>query len=722
MDYSKLSDSDLKALHEKDYTKLSDAGLKLLHEQKEPELPEEPGMLKSALLGAAQSATLGFADEGEAGVRSVLPESVGGGNYEDLIKDIRQRYKTAEDVNPWPYHGGELAGGLATIAIPGLGIANEAKGLAQIGNMARVGAIGGALSSLGGREDSKLSVQAAEDAAKSSAIGGGVGVILGSTLPWIAKGIGKGISKSQLGEDVADVYNKIKSGEVKTFKKEALPEFEDAAMTAVRTDILDNLKKINEFKNSSYDNARNIAKNANVEIPTSDLVNELRMKMPTELKGISQQDLSAVDKNLGGLIGEQAISKEVAVPIDSEAAKQKVYNSLQGKAAAGEVKAEREYARQYLQSKLKNELSSQLEGKELDSAVNKASRNFTSDDIDDAVEEVRKLGLRERTQFPPEFEINPETGLEVGLVKRADADLTQAVPDTKMQKITEKVAQKTTATPEELIDRINNLKDLASEDLRKNKPVLFKYIVDTKDDLEKALINNLPPEYKQAVTLANNINSEALNEGPARYLNMPKISDLNLSFEGRGKRGETERDLVEKIKPYWNPAKRQQVRDFLNTLKSVNADDIGLSSSGKEGPATIADIEKNLYNVSRNLNLGERASATTAFQGQNPNVLTPAGAVRGVTNFGMSTAVAKTLSAAETAGNIAKEIGKVSTFTHTNTPESVMAIANKVTDSKLAAILKNAATAPDAKRKAVIFSLMQQPAYRDAINSANEEP
>jgi len=683
---------------------------------------QEPGKVQSALLGSLQGATLGFADEGEAGVRSILPESVGGGNYEDLIKDIRQRYKSAEETNPLSYTGGELAGGLATVAIPGLGAANEAKGLAQAGNMLRAGAIAGGLSSLGGREDSKLSVQAAEDAAKSAAIGGGIGLGLGTVVPSIAKTIGKGITKSQVGEDVAEVFNKIKSGEVKTFKKEALPEFKAAIEKSAQTDILGNLSKIKDFENASYENLRNMAKTAEGEIPTSDLVNELRMKMPTEQQGVSPQDLSAVDKNLAGLIGEQEVAKEVAVPIDSEAAKRKVYNSLQGKAAAGEVKAEREYARRYLQGKLRNELGSQLKGKELDSAVNKASKNFTSADIDDAVEEVRKLGLRERTQFPPEFEVNPETGLEVGLVKRADADLTQAVPDSKLQKVTEKVATKENVSPQEMMDRIDNLKGLLTDRMKEENPALFKYITDTKNTLEKKLTDNLPKEYSQAKDLADNTYKKALVEAPARHLDIPK--NLGTSYEGQSNLGNTERDLTNKISNYWDKSTDQsgQIQKFLDTLKAGNAEEIGLVSSGKQGPATIADIEKNLQNVSRNYNLAERASGVSALQGATPNLATPSGIMKKVTNFGMSSAVGKTLGAAEYAGSVAKEIGKVSTFMHTNTPESVMAIANKVTDSKLAAILKNAATAPDAKRKAVIFSLMQQPAYRDAINSANEEP
>lgn len=672
--------------------------------------------LKSPLLGAAQGATLGFADEIESGVRSVLPESVGGGEYDKLIQDVRNRYKTAESEDPMGYLIGEVGGSLA-VPLPGLGAVKGATGLAHALPLLKAGATAGAVASLGTREDDKLSLDAAKEALVGGAIGGGLTVGLGSALPSGLKFATKGLKESQIAEDVAEVYNKIKSGKVKTFDKKALPEFKDAVEAAVNKDILGNLDKLKEHSNASYENISNIAKSSDVEIPVAGKIAELRAKMPTEQQGVFAKDLTPIEANFGSLLGEQQVVKEVPATLNPEVAKEKVFQSLQSKAAAGEAKAEREYARKYLQSKLRNEMGSVLKGAELDSAVKSEASKLTSADIDDAVEEIRKLGLRERTQFPPEFEINPETGLEVGVVKRADADLTQAVPNSKLEKIKEIVATKDTASAEELMGYIKNIGDLATDKLKTDNPALFKYIVDTKATLENTLKAHMPKEYSTAKDMADALYRDTQIEAPAQYLNLPR--NRGTSYEGRSNLGDAQASLNRMVGNFWEKPTddSRKLQKFLDKLSGSNAEEIGLASSGKQGPATIPEIEANLQDVSRNLNLAERTSGVSALQGATPNLATPQGIVKKLTNFGMSSAAAKTLQVAEYGGNVAKEFNAGLKFMHTNTPESILSIASKVSDSKLANILKQAATAPDAKRKAIIFSLMQQPSYRDAIKS-----
>jgi len=50
------------------------------------------------------------------------------------------------------------------------------------------------------------------------------------------------------------------------------------------------------------------------------------------------------------------------------------------------------------------------------------------------------------------------------------------------------------------------------------------------------------------------------------------------------------------------------------------------------------------------------------------------------------------------------------------TPDALLNMAGKVKDSKTAELLKKIATQPEGKRKALIFSMMQTPAYREAIH------
>lgn len=102
-------------------------------EETQPEI----GSLQSAGLGALKSASFGFADEAEAGLRSILP---GQSNYEDLLKQIQERYKKAEEINPEAFMAGQVGGALA-MPIPGAGLIKLLPQTGKIANLAK-GAIG----------------------------------------------------------------------------------------------------------------------------------------------------------------------------------------------------------------------------------------------------------------------------------------------------------------------------------------------------------------------------------------------------------------------------------------------------------------------------------------------------------------------------------------------------------------------------------------------------
>jgi len=87
---------------------------------------------------AMQGATYNFADEIEAAVRSVLPESLGGGEYEAIRNELRQKLSAYKEANPAEALSYELAGALVPaigmMAVPGL----------QGGGALRLGTIAGA--------------------------------------------------------------------------------------------------------------------------------------------------------------------------------------------------------------------------------------------------------------------------------------------------------------------------------------------------------------------------------------------------------------------------------------------------------------------------------------------------------------------------------------------------------------------------------------------------
>lgn len=86
---------------------------------------------------ALQGVTYNFADEIEAFVRSALPESLGGGEYEKIRNELRQKLSAYKEENPGEALSYELAGALVPaigmMAVPGL----------QGGGAARLAAIAG---------------------------------------------------------------------------------------------------------------------------------------------------------------------------------------------------------------------------------------------------------------------------------------------------------------------------------------------------------------------------------------------------------------------------------------------------------------------------------------------------------------------------------------------------------------------------------------------------
>lgn len=131
-----------------------------------PPAPVESQKFRTAMQGV----TYNFADEIEAAVRSVLPESLGGGEYEQIRNELRQKLSAYKEANPGEALTYEVAGALVPaigmMAVPGL----------QGGGAARLAAIAGTegLGSYLG-EVEKLSDFSKKDAALAtgiSAVGG----------------------------------------------------------------------------------------------------------------------------------------------------------------------------------------------------------------------------------------------------------------------------------------------------------------------------------------------------------------------------------------------------------------------------------------------------------------------------------------------------------------------------------------------------------------------
>lgn len=140
---------------------------------------DEPSMLESGIRGAAQSGSLGFADELTGAVGAGIEKLKGSDLpiadlYAKERDDSRAAYAKAEQANPKSYMAGEFTGAIGTSLVPGL---NVAKG-ASIANMAGKAALQSGLQSIGSSEESALpNMETAKDALIGGAFGAAGGVL-----------------------------------------------------------------------------------------------------------------------------------------------------------------------------------------------------------------------------------------------------------------------------------------------------------------------------------------------------------------------------------------------------------------------------------------------------------------------------------------------------------------------------------------------------------------
>lgn len=152
--------------------------------------PEQHSAFESAISGAAQGLTFGFADEAKAGVRSAVdwvrgkaglgPETTLGDAYSRNLDHWRGELDEMRAEDPIAAYGGEVAG---AIALPGASMKAGASVGANALRGAKIGAASGGVYGFGAGEGGF------EDRAGSAAVGAGIGAAAGATIPLVAEGV-----------------------------------------------------------------------------------------------------------------------------------------------------------------------------------------------------------------------------------------------------------------------------------------------------------------------------------------------------------------------------------------------------------------------------------------------------------------------------------------------------------------------------------------------------
>lgn len=341
MDYSKFSDETLKKLQageELDLSKLTDDELEELNKvpladstpTPEP-VKEAPSQLMSGVLGTAQGFSYGWSDEAEALARSLTGDK----SYDDLLKDIRQRYEAAEEANPGTFLAGNVAGG-ALAPLPGGALVQGLKGGAKLGARLARGA-GSSVVNVAGASEGDLDYGDLGAAATTGAAleGGMMGVgALGKT-------VAKGFKESRFGKDAIDSFSYARKdpsyltpeGLEKTYAeaREAietgvLPKISDdlqAAATKSYGEALeqggsiagdDMVEFATEFRDalSLKDLPKAFRKDKDIVVTRASLFNEMRKAFnpaPDAVPEISAKQLSDLSKKAGSLMDQFETNK-----------------------------------------------------------------------------------------------------------------------------------------------------------------------------------------------------------------------------------------------------------------------------------------------------------------------------------------------------------------------------------------------------------------------------
>lgn len=277
-------------------------GIDLLKQpvQEEPVQPEV-SQIESALRGAAQGASFGFADELTGAVESGLinPEKT----YEQARNESRANYQQAQQANPGTYMAGNIGGAIAPALISG-GTSALGSGLATAGvigsagaktiaGLAAQGAIQGGLQGLGESEGDNIG-DIARDVASGAALGGVTGGVLGGA----SRGISKAVDMLPSGTAIKEgIENRVAGGitglsdegvDVLRKTPDALKRIESLGEGNTQDVILRKANDIEKFLennpiksrlDTNYNKALGLLDNSNATVSTAPIDNIIQSKI-----------------------------------------------------------------------------------------------------------------------------------------------------------------------------------------------------------------------------------------------------------------------------------------------------------------------------------------------------------------------------------------------------------------------------------------------------------
>jgi len=647
-----------------------------LKQQSAPQLPQalptEPSMTESALRGAAQGASFGFADELTGMGESLLTDKP----YEQARDESRQAYKSAEDANPISSMAGNFAGG---IVVPGMAMG---KGVAAL---AKAGAAYGGLSAIGSSDTdlTKPTVEKVKDvstsAVENAALGAGLSTLLGSAIPVIAGKVKNRFTNDKLGKEIIDTYNFAKQDA--SFNT---PEFLEKQAIATRdlTGELVNLVEKNPKKaiNDLYEEAK---KNA-----PSMPVSEIRMQMADALKGASKEVQEEAMGHLDKLIGktEQQISTPQSF-MDALADSSKAMDDKMIKL----IETEKTKAANIARNKAQELVDDGVIPRERMDEVRHTFEDKLNARIDEEFNN-QKLKVAEDLEKTP----SKAMALNYKSVDNNEKVVTQLIKPKEIKSIL-------TETQKELLSGgdINVLATRLGETSQKYSPVSSGYnpnMDSQKAEAFQKLQDTINANIRGPNSGFNEADAARSALGDVRAQLDTKISGVNLDAIKK-----SEQDVITGLK---NKAMKAQTdKTSSDAIKFAEGTD--LAKGLQENQPEYMDFLNNYNQQIRKEHLAKQATDSSYLATDTTNFLTTLG----------RSAKGKGMLAASYAGDAARNMGGLVDKMTNATPEEFQRLGAKLMDAgkPVGKVIADLANKPAGKRKAMVFSLMQQPGVREMI-------
>ena len=660
---------------------------------------KEYGFLEGMGGGALQGASFGFADEIEAALRS---GAMSGEDYERALEKSRAQYKQVTEQQPVADLIGNILGGVGTAAAMGpLGLAGQAaKGASlakKVGSMAKAGAVGGALYGAGTSEDSDDLVEDVMEGAAGGAVAGAGMQVLGSGAKKVA----------------GNFYDLLKNNSyigdtVKTFQK----------TFSKRTDLVDDLTKLDEKSISFVDDfigeLQGIRKQTGQDMGAAYVkaldksgktidTDELYTKLKSRLDELSPDDpeQAKVLKSVKGFLSEI---------VDLDKRNLKVIKDV-GKRTPQE-KGETALARQVAQArtKLGMEETGDLSVDQLNILRSRMKEmGYSNKAINEAVAGAGK--------FTPEKVTDVKTGLPV-LRTEAPAGITDEGELT-FRTLTKALDPE--YTPIKFREGEVLTKELGGDEVSQLMADINRKMTQASPQ-ERRMYGQILEDVKKQVrgTVDDPAALSEIDEATAKFKDIAEAQKaLGLDMLATPRKAFTAADqkamdaerqqLLRKISNFDQPASARLAETSTVKEKAIPALKRYNESLGR-------DVEDVMQEMSEDARLAANLGLESQIGGSRETLYASPKAfmMRG------SAALGKT---ARDVADASKNVGEFARKLTGMSSDDMSALASRMEQSgnrvenRYGQMLREAVTAPQVKRKAILFSLLQNKDFRDAVSS-----